>query len=566
MDSRKAYYTRSQRILRTVSWGAMLLTTAVVLTPQSWKPYARHTTPQSFAGNHHFVTSFHHKQEAAASFGEEGVLPVVLGEADSERYRTIFAAQKEGDWGKADQTIGELQNDVLLGYVLADRYNSQKYQATTDELTAWLEHYADHPQAPEMHARIVAVQPERKDDLPFVKKADQLAQYGDIFSMSSKAYDTPYQHMWQAGLASWKVGRKGDAAKLFASVAKHRSEISPWMASAAAYWAHRSYSASGNKKAADEFLAIAAEYPRTFYGVIARKQLKQPLGLDTQPVQLTENDVLQMIGDQAVRRVIALTEAGYTDMAEKELRIRYPQADTDEKNRLLALAHELGLASVQISMAHDLAVEGRELDFARYPIPNWQPDGGYRVDPLLIFSLMRQESGFKQTAVSPVGALGLMQLMPSTAALVHKQIYGKQDNLPTRHAVAEPTLNVTLGQSYVETLLTNPLVEGNLFYLLAAYNAGPGRLQEWKGSLGYKNDPLLFVESIPFNETRHYVIQVMTNYWMYSELIGSENNSIAALLNGQWPSYAAEGTPLEAVLRPQREASNDNTPRKQRNG
>ena len=561
MDSRKAYYTRSQRILRTVSWGAMLLTTAVVLTPGSWKPYARQSTPQSFAGNHRFLPAFMAKQEPA-SFGEEGLLPTVLGEADRERYRAIFAAQKKADWTAADQLIGELENDVLLGYVLADRYNNPKYQATTDELAGWLKHYNDHPQAPDLYARTVSVDPARKDDLPFVKKAEQLANHGDIFSMSSKAYDTPYQSIWQAGLASWKTGRKGDAAKLFASVAKHKDEVSPWMASAAAYWAHRSYNATGNHKVAAEYLAMAAEYPRTFYGVIARKQLKQPLGLDTQPVQLTENDVLQMVGDQSVRRIIALTEAGYSDMAEKELRSRYPGAEADEKNRLLALAHELGLASVQISMAHDLAVEGRELDFARYPIPSCQPEGGFRVDPLLIFSLMRQESGFKQTAVSPVGALGLMQLMPQTAALVHKQMFGKQDNLPTRNAVAEPTLNLTLGQNYVETLLTNPLVEGNLFYLLAAYNAGPGRLQEWKANLNYKNDPLLFVESIPFGETRHYVMQVMTNYWMYSELVGSENESVVALLHGKWPAYSAEGTPLADALSPQRHAANDNSPRK----
>ncbi|MBY0407781.1 MAG: lytic transglycosylase domain-containing protein, partial [Rickettsiales bacterium] len=360
----------------------------------------------------------------------------------------------------------------------------------------------------------------------------------DINGMASSAYDTPYLASWREGINQWRIGHKAAAAKYFVNVANHASEISPWMASAASYWAYRSYEAAGNEKAAAQYLNKAAEYPRSFYGLIARKQLKMPAGLDNQPVELTDSDVLQMVGDQPVRRILALVQTGANDLAENELRVRFAQGEDDEKPRLLALAHELGLASVQISMAHSLGVTGRELDFARYPIPNWQPEGGYKVDPLLIFSLMKQESGFKQTAVSPVGALGLMQLMPQTASLMHKQMYGNATP-PSRMSASEPILNITLGQNYVEHLLTNPMVEGNLFYLLAAYNAGPGRLQDWKASLRAQNDPLLFVESIPFTETRNYVMQVMTNYWIYSELIGGSDTSLRAVAKGQWPSYEA---------------------------
>ncbi len=548
MNRSKPYLHGNVRIYRAVSWCSVLLTTAVVLMPPSWK-WQEPRVALSSASTNTFFSSTFKDHTPKASFGEEGVLPTVLDTQDKDRYQAIFVAQKEGDWKGADQLVGEIKNQVLLGYVLADRYLSAKYKATPTELANWLNNYAELPQAPDIYAKVTSKQPGMREDLPYVKKQATLEGYGDDNSLSVNAYDNPYRGSWHAGLNAWRNGRKAESAKYFVAVAEHEKELSPWMASAADYWAYRAFTAAGNGKAADTYLHKAAEFPRSFYGILARKQLNEQLGLDTQPVQLTDSDILQMVGDQSIRRIVALTEAGYNDLAEKELRLRFPQADDDEKPRLLALAHELGLASVQISMARTLGVTGRELDFARYPIPNWQPDGGYRVDPLLLFSLMRQESGFRQSAVSPVGALGLMQLMPQTATLMHKQMYGSTNSAEPliKLSAAEPVQNITLGQNYVEHLLTNNLVEGNMFYLLAAYNAGPGRLQDWKASLNYHNDPLLFIESIPFNETHNYVMQVMTNYWIYSELIGASDKTVQAVLDNKWPSYDIYGsTPVAA--------------------
>ena len=91
-------------------------------------------------------------------------------------------------------------------------------------------------------------------------------------------------------------------------------------------------------------------------------------------------------------------------------------------------------------MAKQLGRDGHELDFARYPIPGWRPLDGFKIDPSLIYALMRQESGFRASAISKGGALGLMQLMPQTALLMQKQ-------MPNHYSGAadEPTLNITLG-------------------------------------------------------------------------------------------------------------------------
>ena len=534
MVKRKPYHALLVSTMFYLAWCVAFITPVVVVTgPHHW--VKRSKLASLFSGGNSGAAPS--SKQSYASLNQEGVLPSILSKNDISLYKTIFAAQRSGNFAKADAAIDELSNKLLLGHVLAERYLSRNYDATPEQLADWLKTYNDHPEAPEIYAYAIAKSPALKQEVPSVHRQASLEGYGDDKGMDTQADTGLYSTYWHAGLDAWKTNQKHDAARLFAEMAAHESELSPWMASASAYWAYRSYNAIGNRKEADRYLQMAANHPRSFYGILARKQLNQSLDLDISPVELTDSDVLEMVGDQTIRRVVALAQAGFNEMAEKELRISFPQADDDEKPRLLALAHELGLASIQISMARYLGEEGHELDFARYPIPSWQPDGGFKIDPLLIFSLMRQESGFRPSVVSPGGALGLMQLMPQTASLMQKQM-GSDMGLPSLSGnVSEPTFNITLGQNYVQHLLSNNLVDGNLVYLLAAYNAGPGKLQEWKNNNIGHNDPLLFVESIPYGQTRHYVMQVMTNYWIYSELAGAPTQSATAFAHGNWPSY-----------------------------
>ena len=506
-------------------WCAVLLMpVAAAMMPAVWQKLDHLDSASVIAEDNPLVISDSH-----------GALPVILTAKDISLYNDIFSAQKRADWKEADAAIAQLNNPLLMGYVLAERYLDRHYNATADELADWLDKNNDHPQAADIYTVALSKDPSLKYDVPQVSKKATLVGYGDDNGLVAvNAAETPYNKVWQAGLAAWKSGHKDVAAKYFASMTHY--EMSPWMQSAANFWAYRSYRAIGNQTEAQHYLEVAAQHPRSFYGVLARKQLNQDLGLDHKPVELTDSDVLEMIGDPSIRRVVALVQAGFNERAEKELRAHFPQSDDEEKPRLLALAHELGLASVQISMAKQLHTGEHELDFARYPTPNWRPEGGFKIDPLLLYSLMRQESGFRPSAVSSGGALGLMQLMPQTASFMQKQITDDSVRKLTDN-VSDPVSNITLGQNYVEHLLNNELVEGNLFYLLAAYNAGPGRLQEWKSHTSANADPLLFVESIPFSQTRNYVMQVMTNYWIYSELEGTENNSIYAVLKGHWPTY-----------------------------
>ncbi len=467
---------------------------------------------------------------------QSDAVPSMLSSSDRKLYQNIFQAQKNGDWKQADAAIRQVKDPLLMGHVLADRYLSHRYQPTSAQLTDWLSRYGDHPQTTAIYDLALASAP--KDALPAIRKPAMLSGYGNG-ALNLRFASTDQAAHWQRGIQAWSAGRKTEAAAIFVNLSDNTA-LSSAQRTAAAYWAYRSLVAIDDPIDAKKYLRRAATDSHSFYGIIARKQLGIALTAGNQSSDLDESDVLTLTGDPTVRRAVALTQVGASDIAERELRVAFPQADEQDKLRLLALARELRLASVQISMAKELRASDHSLDFALYPIPHWQPKNGFKIDPSLLFALARQESGFRATAVSPDGAMGLMQLMPKTASMMQKISGAHKDN------ASDPSSNLALGQGYVLHLLDNALVDGNLIYMLTAYNAGPGKLQEWKREFS-QADPLLFIESIPYGETRAYIMQVMTNYWMYSELAGDSNRSIAALIKGTWPNYSTS-TPVASRM------------------
>ncbi len=138
------------------------------------------------------------------------------------------------------------------------------------------------------------------------------------------------------------------------------------------------------------------------------------------------------------------------------------------------------------------------------------------IDPIVILSLIRQESAFNPRAISRVGARGLMQIMPSTARSMEKQIKSFQ--------LKNPNLNLKLGIRYFKKLLNK--YKGNLIYTLAAYNAGEKRIENWKRKIFNSDDPLSIIESIPFRETRNYVKLIYRNIFFYKWLEKKSNLSV----------------------------------------
>ena len=149
------------------------------------------------------------------------------------------------------------------------------------------------------------------------------------------------------------------------------------------------------------------------------------------------------------------------------------------------------------------------------------------------------ESGLRPEACSAVGACGVMQLMPGTA----RHLAGHR---LSQDALEDPATNLALGQRYLRELLSR--VNGNLFELAAAYNAGPANLSRWlTGEAGAKNDPLLFVESVPSPETRAYIKRFMMYHWLYRRRLQQGAPTLDETASGKWPTYHPQSVPVASV-------------------
>lgn len=198
--------------------------------------------------------------------------------------------------------------------------------------------------------------------------------------------------------------------------------------------------------------------------------------------------------------------------------------------RLLAVAaqmSEAGLIDRAINAAdrttreHDLA--------ARYPTPYAENidrlASAQGLDPAWVYGLIRQESRFMPQVRSPVGAAGLMQIMPATARWIARK-RGVQDFSPGR--ITEIETNLQFGTFYLRTVLDQ--LDGSMLLASAAYNAGPGRPRSWRGSLPRAVEGAIFAEIIPFDETRGYVKHVLANTVWYAARLGREPPSLTGLL------------------------------------
>jgi len=205
-----------------------------------------------------------------------------------------------------------------------------------------------------------------------------------------------------------------------------------------------------------------------------------------------------------------------------------------------ALARALDQPNLELRASETQASRGNMLT-GLYPVPRYRPEGGYVLDPALVLAFARAESRFQANAVSPVGARGVMQIMPATA----KHLQGA--DVPDDQ-LYDPAFNMGLGQRQLRDLLDQ--VNGNLVQLAAAYDAGPGTLTRWLGTRQNQlSDPLLFIESMPSPETRTYVKEVLMYYWMYSRRTGETAPTLDDTAAGKWPRYKTymQSGPVAAV-------------------
>jgi soluble lytic murein transglycosylase-like protein len=346
---------------------------------------------------------------------------------------------------------------------------------------------------------------------------------------------------WTAGLAAFRLGRWRDAAEAFDRVTMGRDDSR----AAAAFWAGRSWGLAGNEANRKARLQQAATSVASFYGLLARRTLGVDQGLDWREPDFITADWNYLKDVAGARRAAALVEIGQLGLADRELRHLAATAPADAYPAILRLAARLDLPATQYSLATKPPVGLEAPLSARYPAPDWVPFRGWRVPRSLAFAHALQESAFITTATSRTGAKGLMQLMPDTRDLVNRRILKETpDAASVVGDMADPAYNFELGQTYLEVLGRMGLTGGLLPKVIAAYNAGPGSVQTWNRTLDDQGDPLLFIESIPYRETRHYVEIVLRNLWMYELRDGHSPASMDAIAQGLWPRLPGIGGEL----------------------
>ncbi len=368
---------------------------------------------------------------------------------------------------------------------------------------------------------------------------DYRKAYNLAASAAARSGDLVPTSHWIAGLAAWRQDKWNQAARHFGAVAES-PQSSPWLAAGGAYWASRAELRGRDPASMSRWLKLAAKYPRTFYGLIAREALGMRTSFDFTGLDLTRSEVQNLVASPSGGRALALMQVGESDRARAELLLIGDWRHGHLGELMVALTSKAEMPQFSFTLARQLsdlrglASSGRPLLAALYPLPRWQPDGGFVVDRALIYAVMRQESAFDPSAVSHAGARGLMQIMPKTASYIADDPRLKGSR---RDHLYDPGLNLRLGQDYLVHLMSLEAVGGDLFRMLAAYNAGPGNLSRWRDNTDAEEDPLLFIESLPYGETRSYIEKVLANYWIYRKRLSQKTPSLTDIANGDWPRY-----------------------------
>jgi soluble lytic murein transglycosylase-like protein len=347
--------------------------------------------------------------------------------------------------------------------------------------------------------------------------------------------------LWTMGLLYFKEQKYGEAQKYFSQILD-LTQINNARKTEAAFWAGRSADINGDRATAKKYWEIAAAYPMSFYGALASTMLGNEPEYEFFDQECSDEDIVTLRENKYGNKALALLQVGRKTRAEQYLKYLITSKSSDKLlHAVNAVASLYGLPQVSIAVSGVMRDRGvLEINddiiySAQYPLPNWEPLGGWSIDRALLLAITKQESGFKTTAKSVAGANGVMQLMPSTA----KRVARKNDVKMSDIDMSNPEHNMFLGQQYIVDLLQHQLIQNNIIKMLVAYNAGMGNLVKFEKSFS-TSDPLLYIESFPAYETRNYIKRVMSNLWLYRARLNQPLTALKDLADGNWPYYNSE--------------------------
>ncbi len=458
-------------------------------------------------------------------------------------------------------TYPDHPNIEAAHFLLARTYSLDKQYDQAEKIFSYIHKTYKQPSA---LYRLGGIQVRRNRDLESIKiyelfvklypqhelaphalwQAAKAAERHNQFDQAHRLYkllSTQYSASSQGEEAGWSVGFMHYCQKNFelalASFRQHsNSAHSPHLIDQSLFWAAKTATHLKQETTAQTLYArVANNYPRSYYatravsmgyGTSLKHRRPAPQSTIADPLPL-----LALEGSAFVQRATLFDELGLPQLARGELLI----AERMNKSNLQALGtirqvyETLGFWDRSLTLAVQLANRGESKKELHQLYPNyyWQLINTAAVeaavDPHLVLSVIRQESFFNHKAVSPAGALGLMQIMPKTGRTIANQL--GQDDFKRRD-LFEPSLSIRFGSFYLGERLRafSPNPQPHLGYELglAAYNAGPHNAHAWLKRFPY-DDPDVFIERIPYKETRLYIKKVLKNYTIYKALARQSN-------------------------------------------
>jgi len=368
---------------------------------------------------------------------------------------------------------------------------------------------------------------------------DAIARYRQV-AKSGEPASQRAEGLWRVGWVYYRTARNREAVDALRVIAdQHDSDFEPQ----ALYWMARASEQTEPSRARDYYLQVCARYVYTYYCQLARERSDIPTPKPPTPERVTADTQSSMGPDaslprsnrseieqqSAYRRAIELKVLGLESDAAHELAIltdRYAQ-DADTLMALSVMLNEVGAYHDALRLARarfrdklertggPVALEMWQVAYPTGLVPTIKDQGAKGVDPYLVAAIIREESQYNWKAISRVGAIGLMQVMPGTANAVAQRF-----GFPTvvRDDLFDQETNIRIGVHYVGQLLDQ--FSGNVVQTIAAYNAGPVIVGNWV-ALHRSRSQDEFVELIPYQETRQYVKRVLRSYREYTRLNGS---------------------------------------------
>ena len=364
----------------------------------------------------------------------------------------------------------------------------------------------------------------------FKKDAKSLRQARISISLSGHKNALAF---WSGGLASWRLGNLKLSKWFFNNLSDLK--IGPEsILSAGSFWSAKLAYHMGEYKNVNKYLYRAIQHDRTFYSTLSKASLGYQDNYNFKLDKISKRFILKLKSFRSGRRILALIQISEFHKASREFRKIIFNFNEKEYSQIVSFASKNNMPGFAFRLSAILRNDYNKILLGGlYPVPAWDFSSLLIKDKSLLYSISRQESGFNPRAKSYANALGLMQVLPSTASFIMKnRAYRKKETL------FDEEKNLYVASKYIQFLLQLDIVKKDVSKMLASYNAGPGNFSKWsKNFYTSEIDPIFMIETLPARQTRNYIKLVLTNLWIYKIRLNEKPDLLFKLASGSMPIY-----------------------------